>query len=227
MLKFALMKKIGFIVLVISLFASLALKAADTTTTTKVDPKKIEAEQKKVQSMLDKFVTSLNKDPKAYTILVEGNDVLNAYATIGKKIVVFTGLIDSLKNQSALAFVVAHELGHIEERHSINGMVRTGVLSLIGAAFFKEKTVASNVYGAAANLGSLHYSRGAEKEADMFAVAIMNKLYCNVPGKLEFFEKNAANQKSPKIAEYFSTHPLDTTRIEYLKKAITDAGCKA
>lgn len=74
-------------------------------------------------------------------------------------------------------------------------------------------------------MGGLHYSRGAEKEADVFAIDLMNKLYCNESGKLEFFEKNSANQKATKIDEYFSTHPLSSTRLEYLNTLIIEAGC--
>lgn len=61
---------------------------------------------------------------------------------------------------------------------------------------------------------------------DVFAIKLMNELYCDETHKLEFFEKNAAKQKHSKLEEYFSTHPLDTTRLEYLKTAIKEANCK-
>ena len=184
------------------------------------------AEQSRVQNMLDNFVISLGKDPALYHITVEKSDVLNAYATIGRKIVVFSGLIESLDNDPALAFVIAHELGHIEEKHAIHGMVRQGFIALI-KSFFTSKPNVIRVYEGVTYIGELHYSRGSEKEADLFAVKLMNELYCNKAGKLEFFEDSLADQeKELKISEYFSTHPLSSTRLEYLREAITEAGCK-
>lgn len=180
--------------------------------------------QTEVQELLNKFVVSIDKDPKQYSIIVEENEKINAYASMGKKIVVYTGLIKELENESALAMVVAHELGHIEERHMINGMARQGFFAIL-RRLFSSKPNALQVYDGVTYMGGLHYSRGAEKEADVFAIDLMNKLYCNESGKLEFFEKNSANQKATKIDEYFSTHPLSSTRLEYLNTLIIEAGC--
>ncbi len=204
--------------------SSSSLNAAEPGTAASAD---LTAYQNRVQKILNSFVSGIGKDPSLYTIIVEKSDVINAYATVGRKIVVYTGLIDSLKNESALAFVVAHELGHIEERHSINGMVRSGFFTIVKSVFIKEtNTIGSNIYDGVTYMGGLHYSRGAEKEADVFAVGLMNRLYCKAPGKLEFFETAMKTQKASKIGEYLSTHPLSSTRLEYLKKDIMDAGCK-
>lgn len=205
---------------------NLQVMAEDSTTeeTSPEETEKVARYQEKVQKDLNKFIKSIGKDPKQYTIIVQQSDELNAYATLGRKIVVYTALIENLENDSALNFVLAHELGHIEERHAINGVARQGFFALLRSIFFKESRYI-NVYDGVTYMGGLHYSRGAEKEADKFAIELMNDLYCDVPNKLEFFEKNAANQKASKLSEYFSTHPLDSTRLEYLKEHIKEAGC--
>jgi beta-barrel assembly-enhancing protease len=181
-------------------------------------------QQTEVQELLNQFVTSIDKNPNQYSIIVEESETINAFASMGKKIVVYTGLINQLDNGTALAMVVAHELGHIEERHMINGMARQGLFSIF-RRLFNSKPKALQLFDGVSYMGGLHYSRGAEKEADVFAINLMNKLYCNESGKLEFFEKNAVDQKSTKIDEYFSTHPLSSTRLEYLNTLIIDAGC--
>ena len=201
-----------YFILVLCLISNLNSNAEDS---------KLITEQIRLQKILNSFITKISKDPAQYTLIVEQSEVINAYASAGRKIVVYTALIDSLKNESALAFVLAHELGHIEERHVINGVVRTGFLSLLKNLFFKT----SRVYDGVAYMGELHYSRGAEQEADLFAAKLMNSLYCQTPGKLEFFENNVTKQKESKLSEYFSTHPLSRTRLEYLRKQISDAGC--
>ena len=74
---------------------------------------------------------------------------------------------------------------------------------------------------------TLHYSRGKETEADFFAVDLISELYCSEPGKLEFFEKSVAKQQSSKLQEYFSTHPLPASRLEYLRAEFKKHNCTA
>lgn len=210
--------KLISLVFCLQLISTLAVRAADSTAS---DPK-IAAEQQQVQRIFNSLINGIGKDPAQYTITVEKSDVINAYATLGRKIVVYSALIESLNNEPALTLVIAHELGHIEKHHAVKGAVSSGLISLIKNFFFKN----SAIYDGVTYMGSLKYSRSHEEAADIFAINLMNKLYCNTPGKLIFFEKNAANQKSSKLTEYFSTHPLDSTRLEYLHQAITDAGCK-
>ena len=140
---------------------------------------------------------------------------------MGNNIVVNTALIELLENETALAFVIAHELGHLEENHVWKSIARQSLSSLMGYYFFKGNRVLHGVD----HLHSLHYSRSKEKEADVFAIKLMNKLYCIRPGKLEFFQTMAAKDRSPKIMEYISTHPLASSRLDYLKERIEEKNC--
>jgi len=210
-----------------TLLISLALAfspalAINGNTATTTDPAKIKIQQERVNKIFNGFITELKKDPKDYSISVEDSTVLNAHASLGKKIVVNSAIIDYL-NETALAFVIAHELGHVEGHHVMKSIARQGVLGIIQQRFFPT----SDLYASASLVGNMGFSRSAEKKADLFAVKLMNKLYCNQPGKLEFFKKISASGVPPKIMEYFTTHPLPTTRIKYLEEEITEAGCKA
>lgn len=183
---------------------------------------KIASYQKTVRRILDTYLTGLGRDPSRYSIEVIKSNELNAYATIGRKMVVNTGLIEFLNTEAGLAFVIAHELGHVEEKHVYKSVARHGLFSIVKNYFFRE----SAVYDGINYFHSLHYSRKSEKSADRFAENLINKHYCNSPGKLEFFEKMSRNQKVHKVNEYFSTHPLSGTRLHYLREGIQDAGCK-
>ncbi len=210
-----------FYALLLSLLISSSAFAASNGTTATTDPAKIKIQQERVNKIFNGFIAELKKNPLDYSITVEDSSVLNAHATLGKKIVVNSALIDYL-NDTALAFVIAHELGHVEGHHVMKSIARQGFFAIIKEKFFPT----SAVYDSASLVGNMGFSRGSEKKADLFAVEIMNKLYCNQPGKLEFFKKMSANGVPPKILEYFTTHPFPTTRIEYLEEAITEAGCK-
>lgn len=178
-----------------------------------------------VKRIHDFFVEDLGKKTEDYEFVMQESDVLNAYATLGKKVIVTTGLIKKLRHESGLAFVIAHELGHVEQKHVVKGIVRNSFGSLLRVLFFREANVAGTMYQGANYLHSKYYSRSKERKADLFAVDLINKHYCKAPGKLEFFEEISKATKASRASEYFSTHPLPESRIKYLHEEIEKAGC--
>jgi beta-barrel assembly-enhancing protease len=174
-----------------------------------------------VYRIFKSFLVVIGKDFEDYTLEVHKDDVLNAYATLGKKIVINTGLIENTDSEASLAFVVAHELGHVERKHVIKGMSRSGLSLLLRIFVTKNNALLNGID----QVQSLQFSRSKERQADYFAIDLINKTYCTVSGKLEFFEKIADERQVSKVNEYFSTHPLPQSRINYLRKEIQEAGC--
>lgn len=177
--------------------------------------------QAKLKAIFDPIVIASGYKPEKYNLIVEKSEILNAYATVGNKIVVYTALVDQLKSKAGLAFVLAHELGHLEEHHVRSSIIRENIFAIAKSKILPQHKVVD----AAHYLGSRHYSRGSEKEADLFAINIINKLYCKDPGKLEFFEKFGKDQNAPKVLEYLSTHPFSRNRQAYLQEQIKKANC--
>ncbi len=205
---------------ILALFTGLSVSAA-VTTTPDLKGKVSNTHIDEVKRIFQRFTNILGKDMEDYTLEIQQSDQLNAYATLGKKIVINSALLEQIKSESAIGFVIAHELGHVEKKHAMKGIAVSGFSALLKHFFFKDSRLAAGVNQA----GTLYYNRGQEESADHFAIDLINKTYCQTPGKLEFFEKLAQNKSSPKILEYFSTHPLPETRLEYLRKEIKDANC--
>jgi predicted Zn-dependent protease len=219
------LKNTSIYILVFSLFLAPTAKAAGTVTeklsATASKTIDIAAEQKRIQAMFNSFITTIGKSPKDYTIEVVESKDINAFATLGRRIVVNTELIKTVNSESALAMVLAHELGHLERKHLIKSLISQNSSALIKHYIFKDNRIVSAISYA----GGLHYSRETEKDADMFGINLINKLYCNVPGKLEFFEKMSKLENAGKLQEYFSTHPLSSSRLDYLSAEIKAKGC--
>ena len=58
---------------------------------------------------------------------------LNAFALPSKDVFVYTGLLDLLPDDNAmLAAVLAHEIAHVVERHSVENLGVSSTLSLLG-----------------------------------------------------------------------------------------------
>jgi beta-barrel assembly-enhancing protease len=60
-----------------------------------------------------------------YTFQVVQDESVNAFATMGGYVYVTTGLLKAADNEAQLASVIAHEIGHIASRHSIEQMRET------------------------------------------------------------------------------------------------------
>ncbi len=142
---------------------------------------------------------------------------VNAFALPGGHVVVYTGLLRATKSAEELAGVMAHEVGHVELRHTLRNMIHAlgwrAVLSIALGDF------AGGVWGGMAReLGDLSYSRDMEREADMEGVRILRRTGVPADGMLRFYERMAEDGKSPPAL--FSTHPTGLERMTALRAAI-------
>jgi beta-barrel assembly-enhancing protease len=180
-----------------------------------------------IQRIFKMFIQSLGKDTSDYKIFISDSKQLNAHAGLNKQVTLTSRLVEEIHSESAMAFVIAHELGHVEKKHVVKGITR----SILGSGL----NIAVSVLTKSSALGDLSqgveglqrkaYSRSHEKDADVFAMNLVNRFYCNVPGKLEFFEKIVNKKNGLWNISYFSTHPMTETRISYLKAMIYRSGC--
>ena len=97
----------------------------------------------------------------------------NAFALPGGYMVVTDQMVELSKNDTEIVSVLAHELGHVKQRHAFRQSLQ-GVLSgLILAAITGD--VSSIGSGLPAVLMQMRYSREHESEADMYALNAMQK----------------------------------------------------
>ena len=153
---------------------------------------------------------------------------LNAFALPGGFIAVHTGLIVAAENESELAGVIGHEIGHVTQRH-IARMIENSRGSLamtIGSillAILAARTGGSSGGNAAVAIAmgtqaamiqkQLSYSRDAEREADR--VGLTNLTGFDPKGMESFFSKLQQNNRYYESAStaYLSTHPLTVERL--------------
>jgi len=163
-------------------------------------------------------------DPRGipYTFYVVNSDVVNAFSIPGGYVYVNRGVIERADNVSQLAGVLAHEIGHVVERHGIQQAQRAQnantLLSVLYGVLLRRNP--SGVEQAGIQVGGsavfAGYSRDAEREADRDAVTFMMRSGYSPNGLPQFFNKlQQEQQRNPsKVEQWFATHPMTAERVQ-------------
>jgi predicted Zn-dependent protease len=163
-----------------------------------------------------------------YNFYVLEDKELNALTLPGGFIYVNNGLVKIL-NDDELAYVLAHEIGHVAARHIAKKLQSSMAYQLIlGIAFTSVgDSAGGNAQGIASgvdavyNLVDLAYSRKDEYEADRLAVKYAYKSGFDPYASISSLEK-IKKEEGPnwKVLGYFRTHPYVDERISALKSII-------
>lgn len=178
-------------------------------------------------NVLGESIASRGAGQYQYTFYVVNSDVINAFALPGGWIYINRGVIERSDNLAELAGVLAHEIGHVEERHGAQQLERAQQANLgINVAYILLGRTPSTVEQAAIQVGGsavfAGYSRGAENEADGVAVRLLTSAGIDPNGLVTFFKELLEDsQRNPSALEqWFSSHPLTEERIAHVRQEI-------
>lgn len=169
-------------------------------------------------------------DPRGipYTFYIVNSAQVNAFAIPGGHIYINRGLIERSDNVAELAGVLAHEIGHVVERHGIEQMQRannanTALGVVYGVLLGRQPGAIEQVAvqaGGTAVFAS--YGRNAEREADNVAIGYMIRSGYNPRGLISMFQELLAERRRnpSRVEQWFSTHPLTEERVQNTEAAI-------
>lgn len=177
-----------------------------------------------VRSVVERILKGVPPQPFNFETNVIYSPVLNAFATPGGFVCVFSGLLVNLEDEDSLAGILSHEIAHVTQRHIASRIDRSKYISigtlvgLVGAMLAgggdgSGAMIAGTM--AASQAALLSYSREDETDADKFGLQYMMKAGYNPKGLAKSFQvlQDKSLGAGSDFPTYLSTHPNINGRI--------------
>jgi len=170
---------------------------------------------------LKKLVASLDPNPGDLQVEVAKIDMINAVALPGGKVILFDGLVKQARSPDEVAGVLAHEIGHVREKHVMQALLRQmGLAVVLGGVDGNSGALVNNML-------AMSYSRESEAEADAHSMKVLGNAAISPVATASFFERLSqldgsarGGEEGQGIAGYMSSHPLSRERKKAFEKSI-------
>jgi hypothetical protein len=198
-----------------------------------------ELDNKKINDYVDSVAQKVarNSDLKVpLHVTVLQSSEINAFALPGGYLFIQRGLLEAVDNESQLAGVMSHEIGHITARHGYKLMKRATIASIfyqaaqVAALIATGGAVGPGLYyalqygfyslGLVLDLNLLGVSRDYELQADQLGVQYAWNSGYDPAGFIQFFDKMATREGYVTGASWFRTHPPFFERMVDTEKEI-------
>lgn len=185
-----------------------------------------------------KLVSKSESVQTPFHFYIMRSDVLNAFAFFGGNVVIHSKLILDTDNESQLASVMSHEIGHVTQRHLARAMEAQNRNSpyvwgaTLGSLLL---TLANPEAGMAAMTGTMagsqqsmiSFTQSNEQEADRVGLRTLVKAGFDPNASSEFLQKLADQSRfTTKPPEILLTHPLPNSRLSDVRSRSLQYGKK-
>lgn len=152
----------------------------------------------------------------------------NALALPSGLIVMTDELVNMARDDEEILAVLAHEIGHVRERHSLRSVLQNSTVALMIASLTGDLASLTSISATIPTLiVQLRYSRGFELEADDYAVDLVRQMDID-PTKLgdilirmteAAYGKTDSDDDSG-ISDYLATHPGSKERMKRIMERL-------
>ena len=177
-----------------------------------------------------RLVTAAHRPALPWTFAVVDEPAVNAFAVPGGFIYLTRGILPFLRDESELAAVLGHEIGHVDARHSAEAYSKqlgAGLGMAIAGIFAPSTAPLQDVAGAGLGVLFLKYGRDAEVESDRLGVGYAASTGWDprgVPGLLSTLARlDSANGSSRGVPNWALTHPPAADRVQRVQEAVAAA----
>lgn len=185
---------------------------------TLLEPTRLSIERQAELKALFAGMTSSIEGAQGYQIEFRSSRTMgpNALALPSGIVVITDALVNLSKNNDELVAVLAHEIGHLKQRHELRRLLQSSATGILLIAITGDlSSVASLGAWLPVLLVDTKYSRSFETEADEFSLDYLN--HHNIPTHsfVDILQRiaNRSGANAP-VPDFISTHPATSERIQ-------------
>jgi Zn-dependent protease with chaperone function len=194
-----------------------------------LQPSKLDVSRQQALTVAFAKLQPLPESQLHYRIVFRSSPAMgaNAFALPDGTIVLLDELVDLTRDDSEIIAVLAHERGHVEQRHALRMVLQSSVVGLVMTWYVGD--VSGLLATVPAMVAQAKYSRDMEREADEYAErtlqlnALSPCLLASVLDKLEAAhlarqtgKQPQANAGKSEALDYLSSHPATNERMGLL-----------
>jgi len=164
-------------------------------------------------------LTVASQNPRGditYHFAVLETPTVNAYAAPGGYIFVTRGALGLIHSEAELAGVLAHEVGHVNQRHVINQIRKSDTMREVRDQLDLQGAALDAVVGTGTNALFTGLSRGDEMEADSLGLEYASSAGYDPGGLAAFIGRLDQHAGEGPVSEFFATHPKPNERVDRL-----------
>jgi Zn-dependent protease with chaperone function len=170
--------------------------------------------QQRQNAIANRFRELTPADAPDYELVFRKSKVgPNAFALPSGQIVLTDEIVKLIEDDEAVMGILAHELGHLHERHMMRLIIQTSTIAAVSTVLFGD--VSAVVANLPTVLLDMKYSRDIERDADDYAIALFKKRNLDMSRLVHGFEKLGQEPDHP--VPYMSSHPATADRIARIK----------
>ncbi|NRB72299.1 MAG: M48 family metallopeptidase [Xanthomonadales bacterium] len=202
-----------------NLDVTLSEESVDVLDNIYFDESQLEPEQiARVQALFDEVVT-IDPEYQNYKLLFRNSKIFgpNAFAVPGGIVIMTDGMVHIAESDDELMAVLAHEVGHLSERHGLRTILQNSSSAVLIAGLTGDLT---NITALSATVPTFlmqaKYSRDFEREADDFAFDYLESqgIETDVLSALLLrIESEFGDNGELPDATWMSTHPRSEDRL--------------
>jgi predicted Zn-dependent protease len=178
-----------------------------------------------IEQTVDRLVAASERPDLHYKVTMLNSQSINAFALPSGQLYVTRGLVALANDESELASVLAHEMGHVVARHAAVREEQAKQAALVGRVV--SDVISDPEVGALAlaksKLALASFSRAQEFEADAIGIGIATRAGYDPYGAVRFLSSMERNSElkpqqgggaiDPRAPDFLSSHPATPERI--------------
>jgi beta-barrel assembly-enhancing protease len=159
----------------------------------------------------------------AFKFIVLDTDGVNAFAAPGGFIHITRGALGLLTSEAELAGVLAHEIIHVTEKHTIKAIQKGKMIQMGANETLSNPALFSKFVDKATEMVLAGFGRDEELDSDRAGIALANGVGYAPTGLAEFLKRlSDRNKNASEKQGLFASHPEMKERLDKLARIVAD-----